>query len=109
MMQLKNDQPLYSLTVGEYIELHQSLVNVIPSANSVAEKEKDLLTISEAADYLDLAVSTLYAMNSRRQIPFSKVLGKVYYRRSVLDEWLASGERKTTAQLSAETRKEGER
>ena len=108
-MKLDSNQPLYSLTVGEYIELHQSLVNVIPTTNSAAEKEKDLLTISEAATYLDLAVSTLYAMNSRRQIPFSKVLGKVYYRRSVLDEWLASGERKTTAQLRAETRKEGER
>ena len=106
-MHLKNDQPLYSLTVGEYIELHQSLVNVIPTANSVGVKEKDLLTINEAADYLDLAVSTLYAMNSRRQIPFSKVLGKVYYRRSVLDEWLATGERKTTAQLRAETRNGG--
>ena len=99
---------MYSLTVGEYIELHQSLMKETQTDyTTVGVKEKDLLTIHEAADYLDMAVSTLYSMNSRRQIPFSKVLGKVYYRRSVLDEWLATGERKTTAQLRAETRNGG--
>ncbi len=107
---LEQGRPMYSLTVGEYIELHQSLMKKKQIDDSIVGlKEKDLLTINEAAVYLDLAVSTLYSMNSRRQIPFSKVVGKVYYRRSALDAWLATGERKTTAQLRAETRKEGER
>lgn len=94
------NRPLYSLTVGEYIELHKSLlgelINLKPSENNTP---KELLTIKEAAEFLHLSVATLYSMNCRNLIPMLKVSGKVYYRRSTLIEWLNSGERKTKAQL----------
>lgn len=99
---IDQSKPMFSLTVGEYIKLHQTLMYDIKPENTAGIKEKDLLTIQEAAEYLNLSVATLYSMNCRKQVPFTKVIGKVYYRRSVLDFWLASGDRKTTAQLKAE-------
>jgi len=106
-MQIKKiDQPLFNLTVGEWIEIQKSLFDELHSNRGKGSKEsnkpKDLLTIDEACDYLDMKKSTLYSMNCRRQIPFTKVLGKVYYRKSALDQWLATGDRKTQAQLNSE-------
>ena len=105
MQNKKLDQPLYTLTVGEWIDLQRSLFNELHSNKSEdSNQSKDLLTIDEACDYLDMKKSSLYSMNCRRQIPFTKVLGKVYYRKSALDSWLASGDRKTTTQLRQELR-----
>ncbi len=103
MQNKKLDQPLFTLTIGEWIEIQKSLIDELHTNKSKASKEsKDLLTIEEACDYLGMKKATLYSMNCRRQIPFTKVLGKVYYRKSALEQWLASGDRKTQAQLNRE-------
>jgi len=99
------DQPLYTLTVGEWINLQKSLLKEFTQSHSRETGDiKELLTIEEAAKYLKMSKATLYTMNCHRQIPFTKVSGKVYYRRSTLDQWLASGDRKTQAQLKREIR-----
>lgn len=97
--------PLYSLTIGEFIELHKTLLKDLTQTKETVDV-KELLTIDEAVEFLNLSKATLYTMNCHRQIPFTKVSGKIYYRRSALNEWLASGDRKTTAQLRKEV-KEG--
>lgn len=95
-------KPLFSLTIAEYIDLHTSLVDTSDKQTKVSNNVKDLLTIQEAADYLQMSVATLYTFNSRKKIPYVRVTGKIYYRRTALDAWLASGERKTNAQLRRE-------
>ncbi len=100
-MMKNEDKPLYSLTVGEYIELHKSLSRDL-TVRQPNDDLKELLTIREAAELLYLSVPTLYTMNCKGQIPFTKVSGKVYYRRSALELWLESGERKTKVQLRRE-------
>lgn len=102
-----NNRPLYSLTVGEYIELQKAIQLGILPKNATVEQIKELLTIQEAAAYLQMSVATLYTFNSRKKIPFCRVTGKIYYRRSALDAWLASGERKTNAQLRREAMEGG--
>lgn len=105
-MEDKN-RPLYSLTVGEYLELHKALAsNLANPKPTETNPTKELLTIQEAAEFLRLSVATLYTMNSRNQIPMTKVSGKVYYRRSALLEWLKSGDRKTKAQQQREVEKD---
>lgn len=98
----EQSRPLYSLTVGEFIKLLHLVVKNEKLQSTESVSEKDLLDIQEAADYLKLAVATLYSLNSRKKIPYVRVTGKIYYRRSALDDWLASGERKTIAQLKRE-------
>lgn len=103
MINLTKSQPLYTLTIGEWIELQKSiLVELVQVHPARTNEAKELLSIDETSDYLGLSKATLYSMNCRRQIPFTKVLGKVYYRKSALDQWLATGDRKTQAQLNKE-------
>jgi predicted DNA-binding transcriptional regulator AlpA len=97
------DKPLYSLTIGEYIELLKSLLKDLhQSQTKEYPASKELLTIVEAAEFLHMSVATLYTLNCKRRIPFIKVSGKVFYKRSSLLDWLDSGERKTKTQLRNE-------
>jgi excisionase family DNA binding protein len=110
MQKLDYGRPIFSLTIAEYIDLHKSLFET----NSKQVKEnndniKELLTIQEAAEYLQMSVATLYTFNCRKKIPYVRVTGKIYYRRTALDAWLASGERKTNAQLRREAMEGGAR
>jgi excisionase family DNA binding protein len=47
----------------------------------------DLMTARQAADYLNMAMPTLYGYVNRDQIPFLK-RGRLYFRKADLDEWL---------------------
>ena len=51
---------------------------------------EDRLTRDEAAKFLGLSPSTLAADTSRRNlsIPYYRVGGRIYYRRTELDQWL---------------------
>jgi hypothetical protein len=41
-------------------------------------------------------------MNCKRKIPFTKISGKVHYKRSVLRTWIETGDQKTNAQIKLE-------
>jgi putative molybdopterin biosynthesis protein len=51
----------------------------------------DLLTTSEAADYLRLGERKLYELVAENRIPCSKVTGKWLFPRHELDRWVLSG------------------
>src|SRR5690606_14706218 len=51
----------------------------------------DLLTTSEAADYLRLGERKLYELVAADAIPCSKVTGKWLFPRHELDRWVLSG------------------
>ena len=53
------------------------------------EKERNLMTTTEAARYLGLKPSYLYKMMMRRAIPYYKPGGKLcYFAKEDLDAWL---------------------
>jgi len=55
-------------------------------------KINDILTLSEAAEYLKLKKSGLYKLTSKRKIKHSKPSGKkIYFSRRDLDQWAMSG------------------
>ncbi len=83
-----------SLLITEVRELKLELGSIRDSY-----MEPDLLTVNEAAKYLDLAVGTIYSMVSRGEIPVNKKRGRLYFLRSELTEWIKSGRRKTTAEI----------
>lgn len=51
----------------------------------------DLLTVSEAADYLRMGERKLYELVAEGGIPCTKVTGKWLFPRAELDRWLLSG------------------
>lgn len=56
-----------------------------------AENDMQLLTTSEAAEYLRLKERKLYELIAERQIPCTKVTGKWLFPRGDLDRWLLTG------------------
>jgi len=72
------------------------------SIPSNQEEKNKLMTIQEAAEFLNLAVPTLYTMTSKHTIPYRKRGKKLYFRQLELEEWLESGKKKSVAELDKE-------
>ncbi len=57
--------------------------------------ESKWMNVSEAAEYLQIAKPTLYALTCRREIPLYKRGKKIYFKKDELNEWLEKGKKKT--------------
>lgn len=62
------------------------------------------LTVQQAADFLNLAVPTIYGLVSRREIPFSKKGKRLYFLKEELTEWVQTGRKRTVAEIEKEVR-----
>lgn len=72
-----------------------SRIEEIISAPSVQEQGEELLNAKQAADLLQIAMPTLYAKVSKRDVPHIKPHKRLIFHRSELMEYLNSGRRKT--------------
>lgn len=63
---------------------------------------KDILSIDEASEFLNLAKATIYSLTSRREIPFFKTGKKLYFKRVELLAWIEAGKKKTIKESSKE-------
>ncbi|MGQ7870923.1 helix-turn-helix domain-containing protein [Sunxiuqinia sp. sy24] len=76
----------------------QELKNLILQQNLL---QKEVLTLSEAAKYLGISKPTLYKLTSEHRISFYKPMGKVYFKRSELEEWIFSNKQSSNDELDA--------
>lgn len=68
--------------------------------DSVSEKP---FSIDEACLYLNMKKSYIYQLTSRKMIPHYKpTKGKVYFKRSELDNWVYSNYQKTEDEINRE-------
>lgn len=63
----------------------------------------ELLTITQAAKFLNLSTPTLYCKVSRQEIPVNKQGKRLYFYKSELADWIKSGRKKTIAEINLET------
>lgn len=64
---------------------------------------KEILSFKEASKYLDLSESSLYKLTSDSKITFYKPNGgKLYFRKTDLDNWMLQNESKSFNDLKAE-------
>lgn len=61
--------------------------------------QNDLLTLTEAANYLQLAKQTIYGYTSSREIPHLKKGKSLRFRKIDLDKWLADGRQLTRHEI----------
>jgi len=70
---------------------------------TVEGQSKDVLTIEEAAKYLDITPKYLYKLNHENIITYSRPKGgKCYYNKGDLNDWMLSSKRKSIKQLETE-------
>jgi excisionase family DNA binding protein len=112
MLNLKHTQ-MAELTFDKLPEavaqLYSKLSNIeklLQDQLQTSQHESDqLLTIKEAAEFLNLSVPTLYGYIHRQAIPASKRAGRLYFSKQELIDWVKAGRKKTTTEISAEAEK----
>lgn len=52
--------------------------------------EKRLITVKEVSEYLSFSESSIKKLMSRREIPYIKILNKVFFKQETIDAWLDS-------------------
>ena len=62
----------------------------------------EVLSLHEAASFLQLAPQTLYGFTSKRKIPFIKKGKKLYFKLAELEKWLETGRKKSRDEIAEE-------
>ncbi len=59
--------------------------------------QKEMLSFQETLVYINTSASSLYKLTSKKAIPFSKPNGgKLYFKKSELDEWMLQNKSMST-------------
>ena len=80
----------------EKVETLEQLLKSQQNPGSLSDKP---MTISQAAEFVNLTVPTLYGFVSKRTIPFSKVGKRLYFSEAELSTWIKSGRKQSITDL----------
>lgn len=76
----------------------KKLIQQNPNSNIIESNDK-LLTVKQAAELLDLSISTIYTKTTKREIPFIKKGKRVYFSQKEILEHYKTGRVKTKEEL----------
>jgi len=67
----------------------ESLQKRMDAVEDILDNAKEVLSVEEAARFMDIARSSLYKMTSERIIPFYRPNGKmIYFEKADILEWI---------------------
>lgn len=89
-----------SLLTNEISELEKLLLN--RTGEHSAKQPEQLLTIQEAAEFLNLTVPTIYSKVSKGELPVMKRSKRLYFSSTELMEYLKKGRKKSNAEIEQE-------
>jgi excisionase family DNA binding protein len=86
-------------------ELNAKIDNITSLLQSAKQNvpQSDLLTIKDAAKFLNLSLPTLYGKVSRREIPFMKRGKRLYFSREELTSYIKSGKVLSDREIEEQT------
>lgn len=86
-------------------ELYNKVSNIetllLSISNEPQPKADELLTVQGAAKFLSVAVSTIYALISKGELPVMKRSKRCYFLQADLINFLKEGRKKTNAEIEA--------
>lgn len=97
-------QLITNLSGEEFKEfLKGALKEILSEQQSAAKQQQpEIMNINQAAEFLDLKVTTLYEKTSRKLIPHFKKGNKLYFNYEELQEWVQEGKVKTLSEIKTE-------
>lgn len=101
---MKSDNPFESLSL-ELKEGFSLLLKEIKKSNqngSEKTQSEEILTVKEAAEFLNLSIYSIYAKTSRKEIPYHKSGRKLHFFKVDLINWLKKTRIKTNAEIEEE-------
>ena len=87
--------------VGLLIEKIESLEKHLleNSGKRTTEQSDQLMTVDQAAEFLNLAKPTVYSMVSRGELPYMKRSKRLYFSRKDLIAYIRDGRKKTKSEM----------
>jgi excisionase family DNA binding protein len=70
---------------------------------TLTERQEQLLTIQEAAIFLNLTVPTIYSKVSKGELPFMKRGKRLHFSSTELMQYIKEGRKKTNSEIQAES------
>lgn len=96
-----NDLPnAVKMLTKEVSELKRLLIE--KQEHPPTEQPEQLLTIQEAAEFLSLAVPTMYSKVSKGELPVMKQGKRLYFSSTELMEYIKEGRKKSNAEIEQE-------
>lgn len=95
-------EELPEAVAGLYVKLTK-IEELLLELNQTPKTEADqVLSVTAAAEFLSLAVPTLYGYVQRKEIPVNKRNNRLYFLKEELVEWIKAGRKKTASEAKAE-------
>jgi excisionase family DNA binding protein len=88
--------------VGQLCDRLTTIEQLLLDSHKPQPASEDLLTIAQAAKFLNLSVPTIYSKVSRAEIPVNKRGKRLYFYRSELAEWIKGGRKRTNYEIREE-------
>lgn len=79
-----------------------NILKAVQNNNPTTEQPEQLLTIQEAAQFLNLTVPTMYSKVSKGEISVMKRSKRLYFSRTELMEYVKAGRKKSNAEIEQE-------
>ena len=81
-----------------------NILKAVQNNNPTTEQPEQLLTIQEAAQFLNLTVPTIYSKVSKGELPVMKRSKRLYFSSTELMEYLKEGRKKSNAEIEQEAK-----
>ena len=88
--------------VSRLQEQLNNIEQLLLQGTALAADTDELLTISQAAKFLNLSIPTIYCKVSRKEVPVNKQGKRLYFYKSELADWIRTGRKKTIAEINLE-------
>jgi len=79
-----------------------NILNAVKNQQEPQESPERLLTVQEAAEFLNLSVATIYSKVSKNELPVMKRSKRLYFSSKELMQYLKDGRKKSSAEIEAE-------
>ncbi|MBR9861711.1 helix-turn-helix domain-containing protein [bacterium] len=78
---------------SKLVSLEQALEEIqsLLSNKTLAKDRKEYLSVTEAAEFLNITPPTIYSKVSRKELPYMKRNGRLYFSMAELTNYLESG------------------
>lgn len=97
-MSEQNSKPLYTLTIGEYIELNKKVFaeeakKLLQEQNPISNQKipNDIIFLDDVAELTGYKKPTIYSKISRYEIPVLSRRKPLTFSRKALIEWIEEG------------------
>lgn len=84
--------------------VNSCLKNNTQESKTPTEQPEQLLTVQEAAQFLNLTVPTIYSKVSKGELPVMKRSKRLYFSSTELMEYIKEGRKKSNAEIEQEAK-----